>query len=32
MKEMQMAENINAKQDMKASAPHMHNAMEATEK
>jgi len=32
MKEMQMAENMMAKKDMKACAAHMHNAMEATEK
>ena len=32
MKEMQMAENMMAKEDMKACATHMHNAMEATEK
>jgi len=32
MKEMQMAEDMMAKKDMKACATHMHNAMEATEK
>jgi hypothetical protein len=32
LKEMQMAEDMMAKQDMKACATHMHNAMEATEK
>jgi len=32
MKEMQMAENMMAKKDMKACATYMHNAMEATEK
>jgi hypothetical protein len=32
MKEMQMAEDMMAKKDMKACASHMHNAMEATEK
>ena len=32
MKEMQMAEEMMAKKDMKACATHMHNAMEATEK
>jgi hypothetical protein len=32
LKEMQMAENMMAKKDMKACATHMHNAMEATEK
>ena len=32
MKEMQMAEEMMAKKDMKACASHMHNAMEATEK
>ena len=32
MKEMQLAEDMMAKKDMKACADHMHNAMEATEK
>jgi hypothetical protein len=32
MKEMQLAEDMMAKKDMKACATHMHNAMEATEK
>jgi hypothetical protein len=32
LKEMQMAEDMMAKKDMKACATHMHNAMEATEK
>jgi len=32
LKEMQMAEDMMAKMDMKACASHMHNAMEATEK
>ena len=32
MKEMQMAEEMMAKKDMKACATHMHDAMEATEK
>ena len=32
MKEMKMAEETMAKNDMKACATHMHNAMEATEK
>ena len=32
MKEMQMAEDMMAKKDMKACATHTHNAMEATEK
>jgi hypothetical protein len=32
MKEMQMAEDMMAKKDMKACMAHMHNAMEATEK
>ncbi|MGH6825989.1 hypothetical protein [Methyloceanibacter sp.] len=32
MKEMQMADEMMAKKDMKACATHMHNAMEATEK
>ena len=32
MKEMQMAEDMMAKKDMKACATHMHNAMEATDK
>jgi hypothetical protein len=32
LKEMKMAEEMMAKQDMKACATHMHNAMEATEK
>jgi hypothetical protein len=31
-KEMQMAEEMMAKKDMKACADHMHNAVEATEK
>jgi hypothetical protein len=32
LKEMQIAEDMMAKKDMKACATHMHNAMEATEK
>jgi hypothetical protein len=32
MKEMQMAEQMRAKKDMKACMAHMYNAMEATEK
>ena len=32
MKEMQMAEEMMAKKDMKACMAHMYNAMEATEK
>jgi hypothetical protein len=32
MKEMKMAEDMMAKNDMKACMGHMHNAMEATEK
>jgi hypothetical protein len=32
MKEMQMAEDMMVKKDMKACASHMHNAMEAKEK
>ena len=32
MKEMQIAEDMMAKKDMKTCATHMHNAMEATEK
>jgi hypothetical protein len=32
MKEMKMAEDMMAKEDMKACANHMYNAMEATEK
>jgi hypothetical protein len=32
IKEMQMAEDMMAKKDMKACATHMHNVMEATEK
>ena len=32
MKEMQMAEDMMAKKDMKGCMTHMHNAMEATEK
>lgn len=32
MKEMQMAEEMMAKKDMKACMGHMYNAMEATEK
>lgn len=32
MKEMKMAEETMAKNDMKACMDHMHNAMEATEK
>jgi hypothetical protein len=32
MKEMQMAEEMIAKKDMKACMAHMYNAMEATEK
>ena len=32
MKEMKMAEDMMAKNDMKACMTHMHNAMEATEK
>jgi hypothetical protein len=32
LKEMKMAEEMMAKQDMKACMTHMHNAMEATEK
>jgi hypothetical protein len=31
-KEMEMAEDMMAKKDMKACATHMHNAMEAIEK
>lgn len=32
MKEMQMAHDMMAKDDMKGCMSHMHNAMEATEK
>ena len=32
MKEMQMAEDMMAKKDMKGCMTHMHDAMEATEK
>jgi hypothetical protein len=32
MKEVKMAEEMMAKNDMKACMDHMHNAMEATEK
>jgi hypothetical protein len=32
MKEMQMAQDMMAKQDMKGCMAHMHDAMEATEK
>lgn len=32
MKEMQMAEDMMAKKDMKGCMAHMHNAMDATEK
>ena len=32
MKEMQMAEEMMAKKDMKACMAHMYNAMQATEK
>ena len=32
MKEMQMAQDMMAKKDMKGCEAHMHNAMEATEK
>jgi hypothetical protein len=32
MKEMQMAEEMIAKKDMKACMAHIYNAMEATEK
>jgi hypothetical protein len=32
MKEMQMAQDMMAKNDTKGCTAHMHNAMEATEK